>query len=449
MNPTKPANPMTCADVRDRFVDYADGLLDEPVAAEMRAHLDACDACQTQWQHVAALHARLLRDAQQPGQLSLPDLVMDQILRETTLKLRKHAMFKRYLRISLGLSTADAAVIVIALFLTGVLTSAPAVAAEVIADGAKAVAKVTSVHIKANMRTLPADNFELIGVNYDFIPHDLWWHSGTPPQWRVEKPGRVVVMDGKESLLWVRPANMAAKAGIKNGFVGWIQSLLDVKGILDRELDNAKKHAWKMTNREEAAKDGHNQLVVTVEAKALGDFANPAMKNRSILESDNTRVWRFDADTKLLRALQIIVHDDKRDVTVFEITDIQYDQDLPPTLFALDLPKDVTWIGQLPPGAEKLTSLSPKEVAQAFFQACADKDWQKFRQLMPVEATDGIKNYMGGLKVVCIGEPFKSGLYGGWFVPYEVKLANGETKKHNLAVRNDNPQKLWMVDGGF
>ena len=204
-----------------------------------------------------------------------------------------------------------------------------------------------------------------------------------------------------------------------------------------------------MTTREEAAKDGHNQFVVTVEAKALGDFANPAMKNRSILESDNTRIWRFDADSKLLRGLQIIVHDDKRDVTVFEITDIQYNQELPPTLFALDLPKDVSWVGELPAGAAKFAKLSPKEVAQAFFQACADKDWEKYRQLIPSEPTDDLKNFMGGLKIVSIGEPFKSGLYGGWFVPYEVKLASGDTKKHNLAVRNDNRQKLWMVDGGF
>ena len=190
MNAMNPKNPMTCADVRNHFADYAEGLLGKPAAAEVRIHLDACDACRTQWQHVAALHARLLRDAQQPGSSSLPDLVMDQILQESTLKLRKHAMYKRYLQISLGLSTAAAAAVVIVLVLAGVLSTTPMAAAEVIADGAKAVANVTSVHITAKLRTLPADNFELIGVDYDFVPNDLWWHSGTPAQWRVEKPGR-------------------------------------------------------------------------------------------------------------------------------------------------------------------------------------------------------------------------------------------------------------------
>jgi hypothetical protein len=34
-------------------------------------------------------------------------------------------------------------------------------------------------------------------------------------------------------------------------------------------------------------------------------------------------------------------------------------------------------------------------------------------------------------------------------VPYEVRLKSGKVKKMNLALRNDNPDKKWMVDGGF
>jgi len=33
--------------------------------------------------------------------------------------------------------------------------------------------------------------------------------------------------------------------------------------------------------------------------------------------------------------------------------------------------------------------------------------------------------------------------------PYEIKFKSGKSKKFNLAVRNDNPAKRWMVDGGF
>jgi len=51
------------------------------------------------------------------------------------------------------------------------------------------------------------------------------------------------------------------------------------------------------------------------------------------------------------------------------------------------------------------------------------------------------------------GEPsashFKPKPYPGWFVPYEIKFKNGEVTKFNLAVRNDNPAKRYVVDGGI
>ena len=61
--------------------------------------------------------------------------------------------------------------------------------------------------------------------------------------------------------------------------------------------------------------------------------------------------------------------------------------------------------------------------------------------------TDRISVSYGG--VVSIGEPFHSRLYPGFFVPYEIRLADGSMKKFKLAVRNDNPTRRWVVDGGF
>jgi len=60
-----------------------------------------------------------------------------------------------------------------------------------------------------------------------------------------------------------------------------------------------------------------------------------------------------------------------------------------------------------------------------------------------------MKDIFGGLEIISIGEPFKSGKYPGWFVPYEIEFKSGGVKKFNLAVRNDNAAKRWQVDGGF
>ncbi len=63
--------------------------------------------------------------------------------------------------------------------------------------------------------------------------------------------------------------------------------------------------------------------------------------------------------------------------------------------------------------------------------------------------TPRMKKWLGGLEIVSIGKSFKSGRYPGRFVPYEIKFKSGKTKKFNLAVRNDNRAKRWVVDGGL
>jgi hypothetical protein len=39
--------------------------------------------------------------------------------------------------------------------------------------------------------------------------------------------------------------------------------------------------------------------------------------------------------------------------------------------------------------------------------------------------------------------------FAGWFVPYEIRFKDGTVKKHNLGVRDDNPAKRYVVDGGI
>lgn len=60
-----------------------------------------------------------------------------------------------------------------------------------------------------------------------------------------------------------------------------------------------------------------------------------------------------------------------------------------------------------------------------------------------------LKNIYGGLELISLGEPFKSGLFPGEFVPYKIRLKSGEIKEFNLALRNDNPTKTWKIDGGI
>ncbi len=204
-----------------------------------------------------------------------------------------------------------------------------------------------SVHIKAQIRTIPHDNFEMIGLDYDFVPNEMWKEfDGTPQgKWRIEKPGRVGVMDGNSSLLLIKP-NLAAKGGVDTGFVGWLKPLLDVDKVLDSELRLAQAQSSELLLTHGQGRDGRDKLIVTVEALAQGDFTNDWSKNKSIPASDNCRIYTFDAQTKLLESLEVYVHTEKEDVLVLKVTDIEYNVEIDPSLFALKLPQDVIWFAE-------------------------------------------------------------------------------------------------------
>ena len=317
----------------------------------------------------------------------------------------------------------------------------------VLAQSIDAMSDLQSIHMTGRMRTVPGDNFEMIGANYDFVPLEMW-RQYNPSRWRVVKTGRTVVMDGAASTLYIVQSNTYMKGSPQTGFVEWLRPLLNPESILQNELDAAKAKQSDATVAEASG-----TITLTVHRKAEGSTANTNSwtKNKSIRESDHTCIYKFDSATKRLQSLQVAIHAGNQDVTVLELTDIRYNEALPDSLFALQIPAGTTQIitaEAMPTPASDI--LGPKDAAEYFFSSMARDDWNAALGIYPVNSIpDSLKKYYGGLTVLSIGKPFQSGLYPGYFVPYKIRLPDGTVKTHNLAVRNDNPQKHWMVDGGF
>lgn len=369
------------------------------------------------------------------------DRVMTKLMEENT-TMKKHG-FRTILR--LAAVGALAALFIIGLSFLGWFGKghAPSPALSLLAQSVHAMSNLRTIHITARMRTRPGDNFEEIGLDHRFQPIEMWKQFSDPPKWRIEKPLRVVVMDGTSALLWMKP-DVAIKAGPNAGFAEWLKPLLDAEQVLDTELQRARQQKSEMAVREDGS-----QMVLTIQSKAQGDFTNDWLKNSTIEESDHSRIYRFDARTKRLEGLQVVV----QNVVVFEITGIEYDSPIDPALFSLALPPGVVAEepreSQLQPLPEQ-SQMTARDAAEAFFQGCANQDWNKVLLYWELSSVDAdTKEECGGLQIISVGEQFKSGLYGGWFVPYEVKLKSGRIKKLNLAVRNDNPAKRWLVDGGW
>jgi hypothetical protein len=224
----------------------------------------------------------------------LHDRMLDDVLnaQEKSKKTKSAATKPRIGRIIMKSSItklAAAAVIIIAIALATIFmnTSIPTVSAqEVLVLASEALSNLRSVYIKAQIRTIAHDNFELIGLDYDFVPNEMWKEfDGTPQgKWRIEKPGRVVVMDGESSLLLIRP-NHAAAGGINTGFVGWLKPLLDVDKVLDSEIKLAQQQGSELILSHQQGLDGRDKLLVSVEALAQGDFTNDWLRNKSISAS--------------------------------------------------------------------------------------------------------------------------------------------------------------------
>ena len=444
---------MNCAECRDNLVACLEGLLESERSAECQDHLETCAACRSEYAALAQLHERLAAGGRAAAGVSLVAPVMRRVRNVPKERERDSLMSQLFTRWGWGLgAAAGATAIVLATLL--VSPRAQATAASVMAKGAQATSRLGSVHLRGQLRTRPQDNFSYIDPNCEFYPIELWKQFEPQVKWRAEKPGRVAVMDGQSTLLFIRPANLAMKLPqpAASAFdTDWLHRLANLSTTLTNELQNALAKGWRLGLSEERAADGRTRAVVTVEAKAnVPD--NDYLKNKFIDTSDTRRVYRFNAQTELLEAVQVYVTRPSGDVLIFELQHIEYSQPIAASLFQLDLPQDVTWYQepQKLPDNEKYASMSAEQAGRAFFEACSRSDWTevaKFFQYMPFN--DQVKQYVAGMTIINVGASFTSEGYPGRFVPYEIKLNNGEVKKHNLALKKDMKTDRWFIDGGF
>jgi len=310
-----------------------------------------------------------------------------------------------------------------------------------------------SVHMLIRMRTATRDSFHVIDPNCDLVQVELWKEFCDPPRWRVSKPGRLAVIDGQSSFLQI-DSRFVTRSSTGTELVGWLGDLADLYQILDSEVRLARDQCAEAVLSYVTGAAGPLTPVITIEATGQsGSNVIDSSKNAWIARSDNVRVYEFDPETKFVRNLKVYVHSDAGDVLALEIIAIEYDFEMTriaPAIFTYKLPDDAVWFGAPQPLGQGYQRMRPEEVARAFFQACAKEDWDQVSRLRCLSPVDEYgKDLLGRLEIISIGIPFQCGLYPGWFVPYKIELKCGTIKEWNLAVRNDNAARRYVVDGGI
>lgn len=444
---------MNCAESRDNLVACAEGLLDREALLECQAHLEACASCRAEYKAIASLQQRLVARGQAAAEVSIVQPVMQRILQKRKEPKGENIMSKllRY-RWGFGLgAAASAAAIILIAFLS--LPKAQATAAEVMTRGAQVVAKLTSIHLRGQLRTYPQDNFGSINADSPFCTIELWKQFEPELKWRIEKPQRVVVMDGASTVMLIKTDDTGVKFPHPSPSAfdtDWLQRIANISNTISNELDNARAQGWELSIKSERGADSRMKSVVTVMARS-GVPDNDYGRNNFIGTADTRRVYRFDAGSGLLEAVEIYLVRPSGEVKIFDLSQIDYNQPIDPNTWNLELPADVSWAQLEPPKLpdnEKYASMTAEQAARAFFEACSREDWNEVGKFMSPVTAD-LKKYLGGLEIISLGESFTSQAYVGRYVPYEIKLKDGYVKKHNLAIRNDNPAGRWQVDGGI
>jgi outer membrane lipoprotein-sorting protein len=402
----------------------------------------------------------LVRSLQRPTDAEMHHRILSSLLKTLQQRKRQPAAglqpkLRRIVMKSPITKLAVAAALALAVLLPAfffVKSTPSASAAQVFYQAAEALGKLKSFHTRVEMRTSLGGNFAAIDLDYDFVPIDFWkqFTDDEWGKWRLEEPGRIVVMDGQRSIQLMKPEHVLESVD-RNPERYWPESFVELGAVMTREAQKATEHPADFSTHHERGEDGRDKVVITVEAKARVP-EDDYLRNHYIEDSDHLKIYRFDAETKLLEELHIYVHADGRDVLVYRLVQADYNTELDPSLFHLELPENPIYFKspEVLPDNKKYEDMTPKEAAIAFFTACANEDWDEAVKFMgQTRVSQHFKDLMGGLEIIEIGEPFQSPSYAGWFVPYKLKLKSGNLKTHNLALRRDNRANRFEYDGGI
>lgn len=370
---------------------------------------------------------------------------------QTTISQRMETIMKRlFTGWGFGLTAAATAGVVL-LLVIGSAPKAQAKALAIMSKGVKAIAKLTTVHLQGQVRTTPNDNFSAIMPGQEFVSIELWKQFSPELKWRVDKPGRVAAMNGQSTILFLKP-DYAVKAGpSREAFdTQWLHEMADLSETLIHELSAIKAHGWPVSLTEAQGDDGKPKSVITVQAKANvpdSDYLN----NKFFMTADTRRVYVFDNETERLEGVKVYLPTPAGESLVFELTRIDYNQPIDPSVFELQLPANVKWDQGLKavPDEVQYTALTADQAARAFFEACGREDWPEAEKFCTFANSDSFHQYLGGITIVSLGQSSGPAWNGAYFIPYEIKLKDGMVKKHKLALKRNPTTNRWFVDGGI
>jgi hypothetical protein len=316
--------------------------------------------------------------------------------------------------------------------------------AEMLRPVMRASGEAGAVHLVMHMRTREGEDFAYVNRGGPMQTVEVWirWprDAGDRGAMKIVKSDRVYDFDGKDVIHYLPPQREALRSAGGALDLGLFWPAAWVQKIIDTPPEGTK-----VTAREES----RGRLVLRMKGKEVRG------RDRAWFDEYDREVEiLWDAATKRLTGFEQFVLVNGQRELFSELASVEYPPALSDDVFRLDLPAGIHWIEPLRP-AGALDALGPRDAAARFWQAAIDGDWSTLSALCPSPAAIEWLKQNRPAEVLSLGEPFRTGTYVGTYVPYRVRFNNWPgargsiVREQNLALRNDNPFKRWVFDGGI
>lgn len=364
----------------------------------------------------------------------------------------------RRLRYWLGAAASAAAVVAIAITLT---LNSPAYAARKYFSLALVVMQQAKTMIMTGkLRTEAEEPIDYINPQADFVPATVKVIYDEPMLFSIEKEGgRAVLYKGADGTgdyvyQWSNFNNtlsgwMSQHAGFVNKEM---EAILNPRILLETEYRIAESN--KGTDYEII--EVGEMVIVRVATTAQGDYSQSDYRlNTSLAEANTLREYTFDKNTGLLHKLRIVIMIEDKPVTIMESESIDYNEPLTVAdLYDKALFDSITFndMSIRAEASSPLIGIEADEAAEIILKAMQTWDMNILNTAMTLYKGDTMKvleSRYKGVEVKSIGKAQSSGLYPGKFVKCKVVMPDGSKETLMLALRNDNKQGVWVVDGGL
>lgn len=422
---------MNCNDFKEKVVDLFDKDIDMQAQAQLREHMANCHDCKAYYDELCKTFNIL-----QPLDTS---------------NIRKTKITHRLWRYAAA----------VAIFLFGFvigwnhLFSTPAVADDAkltfLQQSIQSVQNVGSFQMEVYARTTQQENFATFDPAMPFVKIDIkLLRQNNFLFYRVEKAnGRTVVSDGRNQYMWI-PNVLYLKGSQESDFLEHFANL-----IFPERLLTIQKSAIKLSNENKMTQvESDSTIVLTVDGveknSDLRQLFETGKMDDCRLIVENT----FTKNDGLLRFVKLWVIKDGKKILLLHIDNIRYNVMLNkgeitrlPTAEWTDITEQRATSSNC---LKQLQNETPQQAAKRILNAIiADKDSQAAEALIYYKSIlPQLIHKLKGCKVSAF-ETRKDSSYVGVYVFYTLTTPEGNREKRHIAIRNDNEQHIWIVDGGL